>query len=165
MSDSDTAKRDLFKRMRLVVGLLGVVGVFYVFMGSATQGGQWFMEVDEAVAATNISPDRPIRVKGDVVVGSYVHVDGTTEHRFSIGGKDSMQVYYNGPMPDVFAEGREVVVEGLKRSDGVLEATEVIAKCPSKYEGGSMTPEAREHLEATGAPGAKPADKPSGGGY
>ena len=165
MSEPSVEKREKSKRLRMVVGLLAVVGLFYVFMGSATQGGSWFMEVDQAVAAT-VAPDRPIRVKGDVLVGSYVHTEGTTEHRFSIAGKHTMPVYYNGPMPDVFAEGREVVVEGFKRADGTLEATEVIAKCPSKYEGG-LSPEAREQLEATGksASGAEPSSgaKPSGG--
>lgn len=164
MSEDDRARREMFKRLRLVVGLLVVVGLFWVFMGSATQGGQWFMEVDQAVAATNIAPDRPIRVKGNVVAGSYVHKDGTTEHTFSIVGKEAaaMPVYYNGPIPDVFAEGREVVVEGFKRVDGTLEATEVIAKCPSKYEGG-ISPEAREHLEATS--GVKAGEKKGGSGY
>ncbi|MCB9527113.1 MAG: cytochrome c maturation protein CcmE [bacterium] len=132
----------------MVVGLLAVVGLLYLFVGSATEGGQWFMEVDEAVASTAVSPDRPIRVKGNVVAGTYKTAEGSTEHRFSIAaakGEAAMPVYYDGPMPDVFAEGREVVVEGFRRADGTLEATEVIAKCPSKYEGG-LSPEAREAL-------------------
>lgn len=160
MSEANAAaKREMFKRVRLVVALLAVVALFYVFMGSATQGGQWFMEVDQAVASTAIPPDRPIRVKGNVAAGSYKHSEGSTEHRFAIAGatEAAMPVVYNGAMPDVFAEGREVVVEGYRRADGTLEATEVIAKCPSKYEGG-LSPEARKHLEATG-------QAPSGGGY
>lgn len=162
-------RREMFKRVRLVIGLLIGVGVFYVFMSSATDGGQWFMEVDEAVAATNIPPDRPIRVKGDVAAGSYQHEEGTTEHYFKIVGKTEqpMPVYYNGPMPDVFAEGREVVVSGHRRADGTLVASEVIAKCPSKYEGG-ISPEAREALgqkpEGSSPAGQKPMGQ-SGGGY
>jgi cytochrome c-type biogenesis protein CcmE len=145
----------------MVVGLLAVVGLLYLFVGSATEGGQWFMEVDEAVASASVTPDRPIRVKGNVVPGTYLTAQGSTEHRFSIAGAQgeaAMPVYYNGPMPDVFAEGREVVVEGFRRADGTLEATEVIAKCPSKYEGG-LSAEAREQLgepgkAVIGAPGA-----------
>lgn len=148
----------------LVVGLLAVVGLLYLFVGSATEGGQWFMEVDEAVASTAITPERPIRVKGNVVAGSYAPTAGSTEHRFNIAaakGETVMAVYYKGPMPDVFAEGREVVVEGFRRDNGVLEATEVIAKCPSKYEGG-ISAEAREQL----GPGAKhPEHIPKGTGY
>lgn len=166
------ARREMFKRARLVVVLLAVVGLFYVFMTSATEGGQWFMEVDEAVASTTIPTDRPIRVKGNVAAGSYRTVEGSTVHQFAIIGKSeaAMPVVYDGAMPDVFAEGREVVVEGIRKADGTLVATEVIAKCPSKYEGG-LSPEARQQLEASGAKpphgqypatGKKPA---SGGGY
>lgn len=156
-TEQQNNRREMFKRARLVIGLLLAVGVFYVFMSSATDGGQWFMDVDEAVAAT-IPPDRPIRVKGDVAPASYKHEEGTTEHYFKIIGKaeQPMPVYYNGPMPDVFAEGREVVVSGHRRADGTLVATEVIAKCPSKYEGG-ISPEAREAM------GQKPAGQNSGG--
>ena len=145
------ARREMFKRARLVVALVAVVGLFYVFMGSATEGGQWFMEVDEAVASTTIPVDRPIRVKGNVAAGSYRTTEGTTVHHFAIVGQTeaAMPVVYDGAMPDVFAEGREVVVEGVRKADGTLVATEVIAKCPSKYEGG-LSPEAREQLEATG---------------
>lgn len=163
------ARREMFKRARLVVGLIVVVGLFYVFVGSTTEGGQWFLEVDEAVASTTIPTDRPIRVKGNVAPGSYRTTEGTTIHQFSIIGKAeaAMPVVYDGAMPDVFAEGREVVVEGIRKADGTLVATEVIAKCPSKYEGG-LSPEARQHLEATGQKpvGEKPAgETPSGGGY
>ncbi|MCS6925043.1 MAG: cytochrome c maturation protein CcmE, partial [Candidatus Binatia bacterium] len=42
-------------------------------------------------------------------------------------------VHYQGILPDMFAEGRDVIVEG--RSDGtVLQATTVMTSCPSKYE-------------------------------
>ena len=132
--------------VRLVVFLLVGVVAFYVFISSAMEGGAYFLTVDEAHAA-DVRPDKRIRVKGKVVVGTYKNPQGTTEHRFSIesGGKQALNVYYKGPIPDVFSEGREVVVEGLKGKDGVLIAKEVTAKCPSKYEGG-MSEQARERL-------------------
>ena len=43
--------------------------------------------------------------------------------------------YYGRPTPDVFKEGGEVVVTGVFDKAGVLQADEVTAKCPSKYEG------------------------------
>ena len=133
--------------VRWAVLLLVGVAVFYIFIDSAMEGGAYFLEVDEAVAA-DLPKSRPIRVKGKVVAGTYRNPDGTKEHHFSIesGGDVSLPIYYNGPIPDVFAEGREVVVEGIRRGDGVLAATEVTAKCPSKYEGG-ISEEARKKLE------------------
>ena len=134
------------KNVRLVIGLLVGVSVFYVFLDSAMEGGAYFLSVDEAVAA-ELSANRPVRIKGTVIPGTYKNPEGTNEHRFSIesGGAVTMEIYYQGPSPDVFTEGREVVVEGLRDEDGRLIATEVTAKCPSKYEGG-MSEEGRERV-------------------
>jgi cytochrome c-type biogenesis protein CcmE len=134
------------KNWRLVVGLLLGVSVFYVFLNSAMEGGAYFLSVDEAVAA-ELPGNRLVRIKGTVIPGTYRNPEGTTEHRFSIesGGQRSMDIYYQGPIPDVFSEGREVVVEGQRGENGRLNATEVTAKCPSKYEGG-MSEEARKRV-------------------
>ena len=40
---------------------------------------------------------------------------------------------YTGILPDMFAEGREVVVEGRYESPG-LKAKQIMTSCPSKYE-------------------------------
>lgn len=128
-----------------IIGLLIAVGAFYMFMNSALDGGTYFLKVEEATAAT-LKPGRPLRVKGNVAPGTYKHAEGTTIHAFTIqGGPHAIPIYYDGPMPDVFAEGREVVVEGAIRQDGTLVATEVTAKCPSKYEGG-ISDEAKKQL-------------------
>ena len=131
----------------MVVGLLIAVAGVYVFLDSAMEGGAYFLSVDEAVAA-ELAPHRPVRIKGTVIPGTYKNADGSSEHHFDIesGGKQSMSIYYNGPIPDVFAEGREVVVEGHRNDQGMLVATQVTAKCPSKYEEG-MSEEARKRLD------------------
>ena len=45
-------------------------------------------------------------------------------------------VTYRGIVPDTFTDQNEieVVVEGRLRHDGVFHATEVLAKCGSRYE-------------------------------
>ncbi len=45
-----------------------------------------------------------------------------------------MKVTYQGVTPDMFAEGREVVVEGTLGKDGVFHANTLLTSCPSKYE-------------------------------
>lgn len=141
---SNEAKRS--PPVRLVVGLLLGVGAFYLLVMSMMDGGTYFLTVDEAMASERVATDRPIRVKGTVMPGTYAHADGTSVHRFEIqGGERKMSIYYEGPIPDVFAEGREVIAEGTLGVNGVLVATEVTAKCPSKYEGG-IPEEARKAM-------------------
>ncbi len=38
------------------------------------------------------------------------------------------------PKPDMFAPGRDVIVQGRLESGGKIEATQVLTKCPSKYQ-------------------------------
>ena len=49
---------------------------------------------------------------------------------------DSFPVTYRGLVPDTFTDANdiEVIVEGRLRHDGVFHATEVLAKCGSRYE-------------------------------
>ncbi len=54
---------------------------------------------------------------------------------FSIEEKESsLKVSYQGVTPDMFADGREVVVEGTLGEDGVFHANTLLTSCPSKYE-------------------------------
>ena len=133
-------------KVRWIVLLLMGVGGFYVFIDSAMEGGVYYLTVDEARAQPPTSK-RAIRIKGNVVKGSYKNVDGMKDHRFDIesGTAQTMAIRFSGALPDVFAEEREVIVTGVRDATGTLVATEVSAKCPSKYEGG-MSEEARERL-------------------
>jgi cytochrome c-type biogenesis protein CcmE len=137
-------------RLRLIVGLLLGVSAFYLVLSSMGEGGSYFYTVDEV--ADEPVKDRPIRVKGTVVQGTYVNAAGSNEHFFTITEKEkTMKVFYKGPLPDVFGEGREVVAEGRRDASGRLVATEVTAKCPSKYEGDGVTEEARERMNQSGS--------------
>ena len=50
--------------------------------------------------------------------------------------KQQVTVVYKGSVPDLFRTGRDVVVTGTQRADGVFVTTpgSMITKCPSKYQ-------------------------------
>jgi cytochrome c-type biogenesis protein CcmE len=82
--------------------------------------------------------DRPeirhqtVRLAGRVVPGSVARAEGIA--RFEItDGITPYRVRYTGPLPDLFAEGREVLVEGRLDDAGVLQATQVISTHPPEY--------------------------------
>jgi cytochrome c-type biogenesis protein CcmE len=83
--------------------------------------------------------DRPeirhqkVRLAGRVVPGSVGRAEGIA--RFEItDGITPYRVRYAGPLPDLFAEGREVLVEGRLDDAGVLQATQVISTHPPEYQ-------------------------------
>jgi cytochrome c-type biogenesis protein CcmE len=55
---------------------------------------------------------------------------------------NSIPVEYDGVLPDLFAEGKGVVVHGTMNASGLFVADEVIAKHDENY----MSPEVAESL-------------------
>jgi cytochrome c-type biogenesis protein CcmE len=98
-----------------------------------------------------------VRVAGRVQPGTIDYDLRTLHLRFHIGefekgrSPDTVPVAFTGIKPDMFAEGRDVIVEG-KYAEGVLRADKVLTSCPSKYEA-----KAEAGAPATGAAAAPPA--------
>jgi cytochrome c-type biogenesis protein CcmE len=105
-----------------------------VFDGLSSE--TYFFTVDEAVAKGDTIVGSEMRVKGRVVKGSIEGNQGTIGRDFSISHKgDTIRVSYDKALPDTFQAETEVVATGTLSSGGTLNATEVMVKCPSRYEG------------------------------
>ena len=142
-----------WQRARGVVGLVAAVGAFYAVMSSMARGGgagtgaSYFLDASEARAKLTALDGKTVRVKGTVIVGSYHHPEGTNDHVFDIEEKGVViHVRFQGPLPDVFTASLPVVAEGVINAAGQLKATEVVAKCPSKYEEGKVSQQAKEKM-------------------
>ena len=132
---------------RLVISLLGAVAIFYLLINSMMDSGAYFLTVDE-VRAETMKVARRLRLKGKVAFGSHEHQEGARLHRFIVEGEAKrIPVRYEGPVPDVFKEGGEVVATGEFNPDGVFVASELTAKCPSKYEAGALSEETRRSYQ------------------
>lgn len=144
----------LWQRARGIVGLLAVVVAFYAVFSSMTggagTGASYFLTASEATAQLTALDGKAVRVKGTVILGSYQNQQGSNDHKFDIEeGGAVVHVKFHGPLPDVFKEGLPVVAEGTISADGNLKATEVVAKCPSKYESGKVSDQAKEKMQGT----------------
>ncbi len=82
-----------------------------------------------------------VRVAGVVQPNSIERSTTDSTVRFTIaddGG--SLPVVYRGMVPDIFGPGIQVVVEGHYSADGVFQASNLLAKCPSKFTAAVPTP-------------------------
>jgi cytochrome c-type biogenesis protein CcmE len=124
----------------LVAGLLGWYGSSRVSEG----GFVYYQTLAEFRAGGE--PGQAARVHGFVVPGSIERdVDGkqvrfrvqeTAPHAGGSAEGALPVVYASLETPDLFKDGAEVVVEGrLADPGGTFRATNVLAKCPSKFEG------------------------------
>ena len=106
-----------------------------------------------AVAAGAAPLDTPIRVGGMVVDGSVRRAADSLQLRFAVTDyQASVEVVYEGILPDLFAEGEGVVASGRLGADGVLRADQVLAKHDEDY----MPPEVAEALQRSADAGAVP---------
>ena len=123
-----------------VLGIVLVAIVVGVVIMDGFKSETYFYTVDQAVAQGTDLPGQRIRVKGTVEPGSIVGNAGELERTFRIAenGK-SIKITYDRAMPDTFDENMEVVVEGVVGDDMIVEAEEVLVKCPSRYEGNPPT--------------------------
>ena len=99
------------------------------------------------VAAGKAPVGQPIRVGGMVVDGSVERSENSLAVRFEVTDYEAtVPVVYEGILPDLFDEGQGAVASGKLGEDGVLQATEVLAKHDENY----MPPDVADALEKSG---------------
>ena len=96
----------------------------------------YYKTVDELLTDRARQEGRPIRVNGLLVEGSVARRPGTDEFRFALAKNGAtIAVTYRGILPETMLPGRELVVEGvLAKGADEFAASEILTKCPSKYE-------------------------------
>ena len=154
--------------LTLLVMVGGLVGLFLVGFKEAAI---YAMPVDQVLTQTGKLTGRKIRVEGELVPGTLVKRDSPCEYRFTVhpipaqnaaaalDPKIQLPVRYGQcVIPDTFrdmpAGGVQVTVEGSLTAEGHFQATQVFAKCSSKYD-----PKSHEMAKEPGggkAPAAMP---------
>ncbi|HET6613005.1 MAG TPA: cytochrome c maturation protein CcmE [Kofleriaceae bacterium] len=124
-----------------VVFVAGAGFLVYSSLGETV----YYKHVDEVLANPQPLIGQTLRVHGFVEAGS-IHeaiVGQNTKRDFVLTYKGSrLLVRSEGPKPDTFKDLAEVVAKGKILDEGghyVLAATELSAKCPSKYQGAERT--------------------------
>lgn len=132
-------KRTLLKLIFTASVVLSGAGfLFYSSVGNA----QHYKMVDDLMKAPGEWVGREMKIHGWVQPGSIKEqiVDQEMHRSFTLqhSGK-KIFVTHIGPKPDTFRDQSEVVASGnlVLQKDGSyqFEAKELMAKCPSKYEG------------------------------
>ena len=101
---------------------------------------------------------RSFRIGGLVEEGSVKREQDGLTVRFMITDlHKNLPVIYKGILPDLFKEGKGVVAQGKMEADGVMHASEVLAKHDENY----MPPEAADALKKAQAANAASAVAPA----
>jgi cytochrome c-type biogenesis protein CcmE len=101
---------------------------------------RYFVTVGELRASGQDLSGETIRVGGNVQPGSIERDGFGGELRFLMtDGTHTLPVVYNGTVPDIFSDQVEVVAEGQIGPDGTLVASNLLTKCPSRFEAADGT--------------------------
>jgi cytochrome c-type biogenesis protein CcmE len=138
-------------RFYIGVGLIAAA-IGYLIVSSIRTTSEYYLTVPEVAARQNELGGQSIRVAGRVKAGTIDWDPNSLTLKFEIvpiPDADvaaapvkpvvaSEPVWFRvvaagEPKPDMFAPGRDVIVEGRLGPGGAIAATQVMTSCPSKY--------------------------------
>ncbi len=132
---------DSRKRLLLLIPLvMAAAAIVALVLAGMQDKGMYSKPVDELLAQKGKFVGKPVRAEGNLVHGSLQKKESPCEYRFRIekNGTEVPVRYAKCVVPDTFRDVPDmdvgVTVEGELQADNSLEAQQVLAKCPSKYE-------------------------------
>ena len=123
------------KKRYLIGGVFLALVVGYLFYLSFGSSVSYYVTVSEFTTRGTELYDTTVRVAGKIADSPIDWDAENLELRFYITeGGDTLAVIYHGASPSGFKAGANILVEGKYDSDGIFRASQIIMKCPSKYE-------------------------------
>lgn len=123
------------RRMAVVTGIIVIVIIIVL----AVVGGNSAARTVSVAEALELQGDEKIQVTGNVVENSFT-IDGKML-TFEIYDPEAdpaatmkLGVRYDGGVSATFGNDVTAICTGKKTGDGVLSCSELVTKCPSKYE-------------------------------
>jgi cytochrome c-type biogenesis protein CcmE len=125
-------------RMRLIgvtAIIIIVIAVLVLTIGNKQVAA--FSTISEVAKGGNKAGER-VKIGGAVVAGSWNKQSSPMkftikEEGDTAGTGPTLQVVYTGTAPNTFGDGVVAIVTGELNDQGVVQANEMITKCPSKY--------------------------------
>lgn len=125
------------KKKRRVIAVLGIIAVLLVLVLAVVSGGSAARTMTVSMIASGVDEGQKVQVSGNVVPGTPA-TEGNAlvfEIYDPEGSSDqTVRVRYEGAASSTFGNDVTAICTGRVNAEGVLECTELVTKCPSKYE-------------------------------
>ncbi len=114
--------------------LIVLAAITYLAISGLRANKSYYVTIQELQAMGPKAYTRHLRVAGNVFPGSIQH-SGTNADFVLIENTNKLRVSYEGedPPPDTFKDNAQALAIGTYGHDGVFHATQLQAKCASKY--------------------------------
>lgn len=134
------------QRSMFIVGGVSVLGLAVFLVLTALGDALVYYYTPSEIAEKGVKPGQRIRLGGLVGEGSIKRGEGKKLEFTITDGKQTTNVTYDRPVPNLFAEKKGAVVEGVFNADGLFVADNVLAKHDENY----MPPEVSASLKKQG---------------
>jgi cytochrome c-type biogenesis protein CcmE len=134
----------------LIGGLVVAAAVVYLIVSSISSSAQYYLTVKEVRDKGQTMAGRNLRVSGYVVGDSIAYNPQASNLSFNIVDShqdltattkvDTLKIIYTGPKPDLLQHEAQAIAEGKLNPDGTFVASNLLLKCPTRYEDQLPTP-------------------------
>lgn len=149
------------RNYKLIIGIgVIVTALLYLLISSTLTQSQYFLTVEELLNEKESFIGKNVRMSG-VVLGetiaynpqdlqlrfSVAHIPGDHKLITELGGMafvlnqaandptlPRLEIVYEGARPDLLKHEAQAIMTGTLGEDGLFHASELLLKCPSKYE-------------------------------
>ena len=144
----------------LIGGLMIIAAVVYLIASSTQAAAQYYLTIDELAGKGESIRGRDLKISGAVDGETIAYDPQTLTLKFTIanvpadldqiekaGGlaevlhqavsdpnASRLQVVYIGVKPDLLRHEAQAIITGRMGDDGVFQASELLLKCPTRYE-------------------------------
>ena len=124
----------------IILIIVTLILTTFLILKSLEQNVVYFLSPTEVKSLTEMDKSK-IRIGGMVKKNS-ISVDSDEVNFIITDFKNEINVTYSGAVPNLFAEGKGVVAEGILKDRNFFSATKILAKHDENY----MPPEVKEAL-------------------
>ncbi len=120
---------------RIGIAIVVILGtIIYLAISGVQANKSYYVTIQELQGMGNKAFTRHLRVAGNVQPGSIQH-KGSDADFVLVESTHTLRVSYKGdePPPDTFKDNAQALAIGTFGHDGVFHATQLQAKCASKY--------------------------------
>ena len=119
----------------IIGGVLILAAILYATYMSFQSNTVYYMTLQEFNAQQVKYAGQVVRINGPLDQTSIQIDQKSLVLNFNLkDGNIVLPVVYHGVIPDTLTTGESVVAEGKLDSRGVFQASNILVKCPSKYE-------------------------------
>ena len=134
----------------MIGGVIIAAAVVYLIVSSVNSSAQYYLTVKEMRGKGQAMTGRNLRVSGFVKGDSIAYnpqasslsfdIVDTHEELTATTKVDTLKILYTGPKPDLLQHEAQAVAEGKLNLDGTFTASNLLLKCPTRYEDQLPTP-------------------------